>query len=152
MLNSTGANNSKSSAFETSSPRYIASELSSLIASAMLHAVTPIRRRGVLRQTMHLDVVGFISAERRRRRNRIAKQQTACINRNEQPFVRIERNGIRAFEPGKQFGFALVPHNRRAVRTVNVHPQIKLARHVSNVRQRINCYLVSGSRVANHTK
>src|SRR5690349_4424469 len=101
---------------------------------------------------MHLYVIGVFRAERTRSRNRVAKQQTTRIDRNEQPLVRIERNRIGAFEPREQIGLALVQYSGRAVRAVNVKPQIKLPRDLGYLIQRINRSRIRRPRTRHVTK
>src|SRR6185369_2685094 len=101
---------------------------------------------------MHLDVIGVFRAKRRGSRNRVTKQQTTRIDGNEEPLVRIERNGIRAFESVEQLSLALVQHSRRAVRAIDVKPQLKLASNVSYLIERVDNTRVHRACTANYAE
>src|ERR1043165_9331402 len=101
---------------------------------------------------MHLDVIGVFRAERAGSHDRVAKQQTAGVNGNEEPLVRIERNGISALEPGEQVRLAFVQNTRSTVRAIDVKPEVKLASNLANLNQRINRSRIRRSRTRHHTK
>src|ERR1043166_359227 len=101
---------------------------------------------------MYFDVISFLSAKRCLRGCFIPKEETTGIHGYIQPFMRIQGDRIRQFESCKQMLLACVQSSRSTICTINVKPEIKLARNSSNFLKWIAVASVHSSRTRNNAE
>jgi hypothetical protein len=68
----------------------------------------------------------------------MARQDHSRGKRYGQPFVRIDSDGVREFNPSHQATMFVGKHNRRAVSSVDVHPEMISATHFRDRHQVIH--------------
>src|SRR4030095_10627099 len=74
------------------------------------------------------------------------------IDRRVQPFVRVERDRISQIEPGKHRPEVFDHRSRRAIRAVDVKPEIVFAGNAGDLSKRIDGARGCGSRATDNAK
>ena len=82
----------------------------------------------------------------------IAHENTAALERLEEPFVRIERKRIDPLEADQLLPAAIANHGRRPVSAIGVKPEVFLRTEIGEIGEHVDRASVGGSSIRDDAK